>query len=305
MTYAKTTWTDRIVQNPLTFTQQTNADGTITLIPAEGTVTQAGTPITADALNNMENGIADALPMTGGGTVVGDVDIQGELMSEGEAHFAYAVGYYSDPRPNVRQALKVTGGIATDNLYIGDAKFFIGHDTNGGILFAPDAGNGRYTLYCDQNQYFNFDDGYGASILSSGWVRLVFHQTAGDSTFRIESVTGGPANLIVATINGSSDRKMKKNIKEVTAPALNLIKETKIYNYHFDEEDETEVPARTGVLADEAPKEIVGDNQKSINLYNMISLAWKAIQELSDEISALKNPNKPDKPNTGGGGKPV
>lgn len=302
MTYAKTTWTDRIVQNPLTYTQQTNADGTITLIPAEGTVTQTGTPITADALNNMENGIADALPMTGGGTVVGDVDIQGQLTSEGEAHFAYTTGAYVDPRPNVRQALKIAGGLATDNLYIGDAKFFIGHDVNGGIIFAPDSGNGRYTLYCDQNQYFNFDDGYGASILSSGWVRLVFHQAAGDNTFRIESISGGPANLIVASVNGSSDRKMKKNIKPVTAPALDIVNATKIYNYHFDEEDDTEIPARTGVLADEAPKEIVGDNEKSINLYNMISLAWKAIQELTDEIAALKNPNKGGK--GGGGGKP-
>jgi hypothetical protein len=54
MSYAKTTWTDRIVQNPLTYTLQTNTDGTTTLIPAEGTITQSGTPITADALNNLE-----------------------------------------------------------------------------------------------------------------------------------------------------------------------------------------------------------------------------------------------------------
>lgn len=289
MTYAKTTWSDRIVQNPLTYTQQTNADGTITLIPAEGTVTQTGTPITAAALNNMENGIADALPMTGGGTVVGDVDIQGQLMSEGEAHFAYQVGGYVDPRPNVRQALKVTGGLATDNIYIGDAKFFIGHDTNGGILFAPDGGSGqgRYTLYCDQNQYFNFDDGYGASILSSGWVRLVFHQAAGDSTFRIESISGGPANLIVATINGSSDRALKKNIQEFEDSALDNIKSTKIYNFHFQDDDEELTPARTGVLADEIPDCIRGEG-KTVNINNMLALAWKAIQELSDEIEELK-----------------
>lgn len=54
MPYTKTTWTDRQVQRPLTFTQTTNADGSITLAPAEGTVTQAGTPITAAELNNLE-----------------------------------------------------------------------------------------------------------------------------------------------------------------------------------------------------------------------------------------------------------
>lgn len=54
MPYTKTTWADRQVQRPLTFTQTTNADGSITLSPAEGTVTQAGTPITAAILNNLE-----------------------------------------------------------------------------------------------------------------------------------------------------------------------------------------------------------------------------------------------------------
>ncbi|WEG14011.1 pyocin knob domain-containing protein [Pullulanibacillus sp. KACC 23026] len=54
MTYAKTTWQDRVVQNPNTYTMVQNSDGTITLIPAEGTITQSGTPITADKLNNLE-----------------------------------------------------------------------------------------------------------------------------------------------------------------------------------------------------------------------------------------------------------
>lgn len=59
MAYIKTTWTDRVVATPLTYNLQSNPDGTTTLIPAEGTITQAGTPITASALNNIEDGIAD------------------------------------------------------------------------------------------------------------------------------------------------------------------------------------------------------------------------------------------------------
>lgn len=61
MPYTKTTWTDRVVQNPLTFTQRTNADGTITLIPAEGNIVQAGTPITANVMNNLENQYDEAI----------------------------------------------------------------------------------------------------------------------------------------------------------------------------------------------------------------------------------------------------
>ncbi len=54
MTYNPTTWQDRVVQNPNTYTETTNADGTITLTPAPGTVTQQGTPLSAANLNNLE-----------------------------------------------------------------------------------------------------------------------------------------------------------------------------------------------------------------------------------------------------------
>jgi len=58
MAYTKNTWTDRSVERPLTFTMVTNTDGSTTLTPAEGTIITSGTPITADKLNNIENGIS-------------------------------------------------------------------------------------------------------------------------------------------------------------------------------------------------------------------------------------------------------
>jgi hypothetical protein len=58
MAYTKTVWADRSVERPLTFTQTTNADGSITLAPSEGTIITTGTPLTADKFNNMESGIA-------------------------------------------------------------------------------------------------------------------------------------------------------------------------------------------------------------------------------------------------------
>lgn len=64
MPYSKTTWADRSVEKPLTFTLQNNADGTTTLIPAEGTIVAPGTPITSTLLNNMEDGIASAARKT-------------------------------------------------------------------------------------------------------------------------------------------------------------------------------------------------------------------------------------------------
>lgn len=288
MAYSKTTWTDRIVQKPLTYTQQNNGDGTTTLIPAEGTITQAGTPITATALNNMENGIADALPKTGGGTVVGNVGVQGQILSEGEAHFAYDVGKYVDPRPNVRSALKATGGVAVDNIYIGDAKIYIGHDVNGGLLILPDSGSGqgRYIIYFNNGYYFWMSDSPNNIYIGAGGSRINF--VMGDPTMRIERWDGGPCNLTCSMINGSSDRTKKKNIAVTKDSVLDAINQTKIYNFHFDGDDEKEVCKRTGIMADEAPECVVGDDGKSVNLYNMISVAWKGIQELSDKVQTLE-----------------
>lgn len=57
MAYVKQVWTDRQVEKPLTFNSTTNADGTITLSPAPGKITQAGTLVTADRMNHIEDGI--------------------------------------------------------------------------------------------------------------------------------------------------------------------------------------------------------------------------------------------------------
>ncbi|MEH7093931.1 hypothetical protein [Neobacillus vireti] len=60
MVYVKTTWVDRAVQYPSRFTR--TSDGTYdTLTPAPGTITAAGTPLTAAALNNLEKQYDEAV----------------------------------------------------------------------------------------------------------------------------------------------------------------------------------------------------------------------------------------------------
>lgn len=44
-------WVDRKVERPNTFVIQNNTDGTVTLIPAPGTIQQVGTPLNAENLN--------------------------------------------------------------------------------------------------------------------------------------------------------------------------------------------------------------------------------------------------------------
>lgn len=57
MAYEKQTWEDRQVENPLTFTQTNNLDGSITLTPYPGTVQSEGSKMSAERFNHMEEGI--------------------------------------------------------------------------------------------------------------------------------------------------------------------------------------------------------------------------------------------------------
>lgn len=57
LTYNMTNWKDQITQYPYKYTIINNSDGTVTLVPNNGTIIQAGTPIDAAHMNNMEQGI--------------------------------------------------------------------------------------------------------------------------------------------------------------------------------------------------------------------------------------------------------
>ncbi|MEG2412384.1 MAG: hypothetical protein RSA29_10535 [Clostridium sp.] len=60
MAYTKTVWKDRIVEKPRTYDVTNNLDGSITLTPKSGLITEEGTPISASNMNNIEDGITKA-----------------------------------------------------------------------------------------------------------------------------------------------------------------------------------------------------------------------------------------------------
>jgi hypothetical protein len=61
LSYTPTEWQDRIVEKPRTYHVQNNPDGTITLIPAPGTVIQEGTPVNAANLQPIEDYLGQIL----------------------------------------------------------------------------------------------------------------------------------------------------------------------------------------------------------------------------------------------------
>ena len=59
MAYERTVWRDHIVARPRTYTMVQNEDGTVTLTPAYGAVSQQGTPVNAANLNKLEEAAED------------------------------------------------------------------------------------------------------------------------------------------------------------------------------------------------------------------------------------------------------
>jgi hypothetical protein len=79
MAYSKTTWVDRLVKFPGRFTKSNETSGSVTLAADPGTVTNAGTALSATNLNKMETGIDEAHKNSIGSIVYAYKNIGGAL----------------------------------------------------------------------------------------------------------------------------------------------------------------------------------------------------------------------------------
>lgn len=83
----------------------------------------------------------------------------------------------------------------------------------------------------------------------------------------------------------TSDREKKKNIKAIRKSALDMVKQAKAYEYTLKGDEKK----RIGIMYDEAPACIRSDGErKAVDLYGMITLLWKAVQELEQKIDNIK-----------------
>ncbi len=85
------------------------------------------------------------------------------------------------------------------------------------------------------------------------------------------------------TIEQISSIRLKRDIKRYKHNALNKIRSTVIKTYGYKNENKKH-KRHLGIIVEEAPKEIIGSDGDTIDIYAMTSLAWKAIQELSDQV---------------------
>ncbi len=103
--------------------------------------------------------------------------------------------------------------------------------------------------------------------------------------FRDGGVSLVSTKMIADEFVQNSLEAKKKNFEELLE-GLSIIKDTNIYKYHYKTEDD-ENKKHIGLVIGEnynTPKEVISQSGDGIDTYAMISITWKAIQELNEII---------------------
>ncbi len=105
----------------------------------------------------------------------------------------------------------------------------------------------------------------------------IHSKTADDASFQ---------PFYASAFNVGSDMRFKDDVQDFEESALDHVKATKVRKYKL-KTDRADDPERIGLIRQESPKQIQGD-EDTLDLYQMCSMLWKAVQELSDQVATLK-----------------
>lgn len=130
----------------------------------------------------------------------------------------------------------------------------------------------------------------GLFSISSGGGYISYQGATKDNTSGYVYI--GSQTLQAGTIQQISLRESKDNICSYDKNALSLICNTPIRSYTLKDNIE-DTKTHVGVIIDEAPEDIIGSGGKTVSLYDMISVSWKAIQEqqniINDQADRIKD----------------
>jgi len=107
---------------------------------------------------------------------------------------------------------------------------------------------------------------------------------------------GDLGEIICVSLTQTSLEEKKKNFEKLDN-ALDIVKDTEIYKYHFKNQKETDKKHIGFVIGENYNyrKELTDSDNKGVDLYSMISVLWRAVQEQQVEIEKLKKEVKNDK----------
>lgn len=99
-----------------------------------------------------------------------------------------------------------------------------------------------------------------------------------------------PYKIETPVLSQTSLKSKKKNIKKLNVKAIDLIKNSDICLYNLKGEKAKSKKHIGLIIGDgyNCPDEVIAQDGQGVEQYSMISLAWKAIQELIEENNNLK-----------------
>jgi hypothetical protein len=86
---------------------------------------------------------------------------------------------------------------------------------------------------------------------------------------------------------GTSTREVKRNIQPFTKSGLDLIGQTQVVSFKYENETHTRELDKIGFIAEDTPEEMASKDHDQMIINSTICVAMKAIQELDEKINAL------------------
>ena len=169
----------------------------------------------------------------------------------------------------------------------------------------------KNVFYADTEQLLVQYDGYNNYLRFSNAGCVLYDknkiQFGTNGYMRASIESNGDAKFGNIYSNGSlvtSDRKKKTGVKKLSGTFLDKVRGSAVYRYRLKQDMIPEGNAKNlkrksvgtknesvGLMYDEAPEEIRRETEsgdKAIDLYGMVSVLWKAVQELSDKVDSLQ-----------------
>mgnify|MGYP002525377430 CR=1 FL=1 len=144
---------------------------------------------------------------------------------------------------------------------------------------------------------------FGGDDTLNGYIALRGGSQNYTPTIELFGETGGIVcdnievkDIYYDNLHPSSLEEKKKDFEKFES-GLDIVKDTDIYKYHFKNESETDKKHIGFVIGENYNyrKELTDLDNKGVDLYSMVSVLWRAVQEQQVEIEKLKKEVKNDK----------
>lgn len=139
-----------------------------------------------------------------------------------------------------------------------------------------------------------YDDKTNVGLTYGQNALLKWQRSVGRFEFR-NSGDSGWVNAAAGSFQNASSFKWKTDIQNYEGNATEIISNSDVMSYKMKPVDENDdvstLPTHIGLIAEYAPNEIRSEDGSAVDLYAMISLAWKSIQELNVQINEIKAEN--------------